>query len=227
MLVVERESLIHGGKEMQLSFDDHPSIVAVGFNKICTMGHNDHGSISALFEELDLAAFVKALVADGDNFVDQVTIELNDHRKREGKSSAHAGGVALHGLAQVGTKLGELLDKRDFVFGGGIVNPADEAQIIQTCERPLKAAAKGERPRDPHRASHRPRSGTLGSTNKSDEGGFATAVTAEYADFFSATHPQVNVVQDDPIATVNGVALINVRKLNHGIKKGLRASANQ
>jgi hypothetical protein len=26
---------------------------------------------------------------------------------------------------------------------------------------------------------------------------------------------------------VHGVALINVRKLNHGIKTGLRASANQ
>ena len=155
MFVVEGEAFVDVGEEVEFTFDHDTGVVAVGFDEVGVVGDDDHRAVAALFKEFDLAAFVKALVADGDDFVDEVTIELDDHGEGEGEAGAHAGGVAFDGLAQVVTELGELLDKRDFVLGGGVVNPADEAEVVEAGEGSLKAAGEGERPGNAHGAGDR------------------------------------------------------------------------
>ena len=146
MGVVEGEAFVDVGEEVEFSFDHDAGVVAVGLDEIRVVGDDDHRAVATLFKEFDLAAFVKALVADGDDFVDEVAIELDDHREGEGESGAHAGGVALHRLAQVGSELGELLDEGDLVFGGGVVDAADEAEVVEAGEGALESAAEGERP---------------------------------------------------------------------------------
>lgn len=163
VFVVEGEAFFDSGEEVEFAFDHDASVVAMGFDEIGVVRDDDHRAVAALFKKFELAALAEAIVADGYNFIDEVTIELNDHGEGKGEAGAHAGGVAFNGLAQVGTKLGELLNKRDFVFGGGVVNATDEAEVVETGEGTLESAAEGKRPGDEHGAGDGAGGGTLGA----------------------------------------------------------------
>jgi len=163
VFVVESEAFIDAGEEVEFAFDHDAGVVAVGFDEVGVVGDDDHRAVAALFEEFDLAAFVKALVADGDDFVDEVAVELDDHRESKGKTGAHARGVAFDGFSEVWAELGELLDEGDFVLGGRVVDATDEAEIVESSEGTLEAAGEGERPGDAHGAGDGAGGGTLGA----------------------------------------------------------------
>ena len=116
MGVVEGKAFFDVIEFVQASPQQNHGVVAVGFDEIRAVGDHDHGSVAAFFEELDLAALAKAIIADGDDLVHEVAIELDDHREGKGEAGGHAGGVAFYRLAQVAAQLGELTHEGDLVF---------------------------------------------------------------------------------------------------------------
>ena len=90
MFVVEGEAFFDGGEEVEFSSHHDAGIVAVGFDEVGVVGDHDHRAVAAFLEEFDLAALAESVVADGNDFVDEVAVEFDDHREGEGEAGAHA-----------------------------------------------------------------------------------------------------------------------------------------
>src|SRR5581483_9348979 len=70
----------------------------------------DQAAVGALFEHLLLRAALEALVAGGDDLVDQVAVEIDGEGQGEIEPGAHAGRIGAHRLGQEFTELGEIVD---------------------------------------------------------------------------------------------------------------------
>ncbi len=71
---------------------------------------HDECSLFTTLKQLLLAFFLETCIADGDEFIDQVAIELNSQRQAKGKPGAHTRRVVLYRLLQLRTKFGEIIN---------------------------------------------------------------------------------------------------------------------
>jgi len=114
--VIELKTLFDIGEGMEFPAVEDDSVVAVVADEVGLVRDDDHGAVAAFFEEFVLAAFLEAVVAYGDDFVDEIAIELDDHGEGEGQPGAHAGGIRLDRLVDVASEFREVLHIGNFVF---------------------------------------------------------------------------------------------------------------
>ena len=88
---------------------DNKSLIAKIPDKIGTMGRNEHGPLLTPLEHFLLALALKILIADQDDFVDQIAIKFDRQRQSECKPCPHAGRVGLDGHSELPTQFGEIL----------------------------------------------------------------------------------------------------------------------
>lgn len=174
------------------------------------VGDNNHSAIVAFFKKLVLAAFLEAVVAHGHHFVDEIAIELDDHGECKGKAGAHAGGVGLDGFVDIAAQLGKILHVGNLVADRGVVDAADEAEVVHAGERALKSAREGEWPRNAHTAMDLAAGGPLGAADNADQGGLTCPVAAEDADFLARANAEVDIVQHGAFTSVDGIPLGDV-----------------
>lgn len=187
----------------------------MAFDELGAMRDHDHRAILALLEKLFLAALLEAVIAYSDHFIDEKAIELDDHRQSKSQASAHAIGIGLDRLVEVTPQFGKILNKGNFVFDRGIINTANETEVVHAGEGALKAPSKCKRPRNIHRSSDRAVGGVLHATEQADERGFSTAVPAKNAELFARHHPKADIIQNSPLSPVNRVALGDIGNFNH------------
>src|SRR5688572_29339026 len=139
---------------------------------------------------------MKTRIADGDDFVDQETIELDDHRKGKGEPRAHSGGIGFHRFPQENAKLRKFLDEPGLVFGVDAVDPADEPQIVIARQGTLECSAKSQRPGHAHVAMDVTASREFGAADQAYEGGFSGTIAAKDADPLPLVHRQIQPTQN-------------------------------
>ena len=213
--VVEMEAFLDGGEGVEFAAIQDHGVVAMGADEVGLVGDDDHGSVVAFLKKLVLAAGLEAVVAHGDDFVDEVAIELDAHGEREGEAGAHAGGISLDRLVEVAAEFGKILHIGDLVADGGVVDAANEAEVVHAGERALKSSGEGEGPGDAHAAENFPAGGPLCAADDANECGFAGTVAAEDADFFAGADAEVDIVEHGALPAVHGVALGDVSQLDH------------
>ena len=131
--MVESVAVVNGLEMVQLAAEKDGGGVAVFFDVADAVRDNEHGAVATLFEKLVLAARPEAVVAHGHDFIDEVTVELDDHGQREGQSCPHAGGIGLHRPVEIGAEFREFLDSFDcfLAFGAGdALNGRELAGIV-------------------------------------------------------------------------------------------------
>src|ERR1051326_5115723 len=94
------------------------------------MRGEDQAAVGASNEELVIGALLKALVADSDDFVNQIAIEIDRQRDREIKPRPHAGGISLDRFRQIFAELCEILDAFVNQFEGPVIDPADHPIVV-------------------------------------------------------------------------------------------------
>src|SRR5882762_502385 len=134
------------------------------------MRDNDEGAVFALLEKFIHTLVVKATVSHRNNFVDKETIELDRHRKREGKTGTHPGRVVQDWLAKVDAKVRETLDKGHDFSVINAIGSADKSKVVKSRQILLKRSSKCERPRDRYAAADSSRSGKFGTADHPDQG---------------------------------------------------------
>src|SRR5260370_2873688 len=115
--------------------------------------HDQVGMPDARGEHL-LAATLKAGVADGGNFVDEIAIKLNGHGKPESQASSHSTRVGLHRCIEIVTKLGKVLHKVAHAVGVFTIDSSGEFDVVPPRHHRMKAATETERPRNADGPSH-------------------------------------------------------------------------
>jgi hypothetical protein len=213
--LVEAKTFLHAWEGVELSAIQNDGIVAVGADEVRLMRYNNHGPVTAFLKKLVLTPGLKSIITNGNNLVNQITVEFDAHGEGEGEAGAHAGGIGFDLFVKVSTEFGKVLDKRDLVFERSIINPADEAKVIQTGERALKTTSKCERPRYLHTTMHRATGGSLGTANDANQCGFAGAIPTKHANFLTWTDAEVDVVENRALSSMHSVALGDVAQLNH------------
>lgn len=200
---------------MQLSVDQHHSVVAVLADVGFAVRDDDHGFVATFAKQLQVAAFGKGAVAHGHDFVNQKTIEVDDHGHGKGQAGHHAVRVALHGLVKIAAQLGKVEHKVEFVAPLDAVNAAHQAQRVAPCERATKATDEGQRPGHAHATANVAAARLFCAANEPNESGFARAVAPQNAQFFAGAHGQVDVLQHGAHAFAHGVLLAHVVQRNH------------
>src|SRR5206468_2414381 len=87
--MIEVEGLVQAVLLVQLAGDQYRGSVAMCADVCRIVRYDNHCPITASFEQLPIALFVEPGVAHGDDLVDKKTIELDDHRNREGEARPH------------------------------------------------------------------------------------------------------------------------------------------
>jgi hypothetical protein len=213
------EAFANISKGSQLAFDDHRGVVTVIFDEARAMGDDDHGLVSALLEEFDLTPCREASVTNRHDLIDEIAVEVDDHGEGEGQSGAHPGRVKAHGLTEVFTQFGKVLDVVKFVFEGYSIDPTDEAEVVQAGQMSLKTTGKGQGPRDAHVAADEAFGRGLRSAEKPDQGGLPAAITAEHAKTLPAMHGKVHPVEHGVVAGLQRIALGDVVEEDQGVKR--------
>ena len=69
-------------------------------------------------------------VANREDLIDQIAVKLDRHRQGKREPRAHARGVGLHRLPEIGAELGELLNEGDGPIDIGAIDATDETQVV-------------------------------------------------------------------------------------------------
>ena len=215
MRPVEFEAIGNFRELMQATTQENADMCAMAFNKLGAVGDHDHGPVFPLLKQFDLTTLAKAIVAHGDHLIDEKAIELDDHRQGKGQAGSHTGRIRLHRLVQIAAQLGEILNEGNFVFDRGIIDAANEAQVVHAGKGALKAACEGQWPGNFHGPADRATGRVLHTTEQADERGFSASVPAEDAELFARHHPKADILQNRPLSPVNRVALGDIGNFNH------------
>ena len=108
--------------------------------------HDQRAGLPALLERR-LAALPERVVADGGDFVNEITVELDRQRHREGQPRAHARRIGFDRHVQIPPELGEGLDIIQGIGNVAAIDAGNEARIIRPGETALKRAAEIDMPR--------------------------------------------------------------------------------
>lgn len=215
--LVKFKSLVHSIKMMEFPSQKNRDLITMLFDISRAMGDNDHGTIRPLLEELHLTLGLEPVIPHRHDLVDQIAVELDDHRDGKGQAGLHARGIFPHGLSKVRTQLRKLLNEGDFVLEAPIVNPADEIEVIQSGELFLKRPSKGNGPRNSHSANDFSPIRTLSAADEPDQGRFPCSVTPQNPDFLSSPDIKMDMIQYHPLPSQHRIALHNILDPNHTI----------
>ncbi|GEM_PF-2616728 len=64
--------------------------IAMSYNLLMLMGHNNHGAIFALLEQLGIAFSVKSAITNRHDLINQKTIEIDCQRECKCKACPHS-----------------------------------------------------------------------------------------------------------------------------------------
>src|SRR5216684_1545735 len=94
------------------------------------VGREYQAAISALIEQFFVRSTLKAVVADRDDLIDQVAIEIDGKRQREIEPCPHPRRVSDDRFGQVFAQFGEIFNKIAHQLERLIINSADQADVV-------------------------------------------------------------------------------------------------
>jgi len=213
--VVEVVSLSEVFESVKHSLDQNTKVGAGIANLVLVVRDDDKGAVGSLDHQL-LAAFLgEATVSHGHDLVDQVAVELDGHGDGKGQSCLHPGGVSPDRLPEVSAQLGEVLDEGYLVLDRLAVDPANELEVIESCQLSLKGPAEGERPGEAHSTVDLTARWCFRSADESDEGGFARSIATQKPYLLPALDPEGDPVEDRALTSTNGILFCDFPKLDH------------
>ena len=121
-------------------------ILAVEFDDVSLVRDQDESSVLSLVEQLKMAPFMKANVANHHRLINQKTIEFDRHGQCESQTRQHAVRVMQYRFTKINAKLGEFFDERYQRLVIDAIYAAYELQIIESGQMGLEGATKCERP---------------------------------------------------------------------------------
>ena len=83
---------------------------AIGAHRFRRVRCQNKRPIVALYEQLLMRSLLKALIADREDFVHEVAVEIDGKRKGEVQPRPHTGRVRAHRFGQILAELGEVID---------------------------------------------------------------------------------------------------------------------
>src|SRR5205085_9727519 len=135
------------------------------------------------------ALLLKVSVADGERFVDDGKSGIDIHGDGKREAHVHARRMRFHGAVEERSELGELEDRRQFLFDfgwGGTEECGVECGVVATAELRMKAGAELEDRRDGALRLERPAARLRHVAQELEQRAFACAVLADDADGLAA-----------------------------------------
>ena len=217
-VLISVDGIVHAVAHRQAPLFQNGRMVAVGADQIRLVRHDHHRAVPALIEQFHIALDGEAVVAHRHGLVDQETVEFDGHGNGEGQARAHARGIALHRLPQVGAQLGKALHQLQGLVIVHPVHPRDQARVVLAGEAALEGIPKGQRPGHGHVLPHHPAVRPVRAAHDANHRGLARAVAAHDAPFLTRANGEVHMVQHlaHAAAVVDGVAFADVDELQHG-----------
>ena len=215
MAAVEGQALIDRIEVVHLPIHQDHGILAMLADEVWIMGDNHLSPVGPLLEELIVTLGVEPAVPYRRDLIDQITVELDNHRDCEGQTGPHPRRVLDNVFAQVDPQLRELLHEVHLILERHIIDPADQTHVIVTRQMIVKGITQRDRPRHLHVADDLARGGPLRSAQQTDQCRLAGTVTTKDPELLARFDQEIDPVQDRPLTPMDGVTLSDVLKLNH------------
>ena len=171
------------------------------------MCDHDESAVLALYEQLVVAALVKADIPGDHCLIDQEAIELNSHGQCERQARHHPVRVVQHRLAEVHTEFSKILDERHQRLVVDRVDAADELEVVQPREVGVKGTGESQGPGDAHLPMNATGRGALGTAQQPNQGRFAGAVAADDSQVLTPPQLEADILEYAP-ATLTGFVVL-------------------
>ena len=95
------------------------------------MTDKDHRRVCALNKQSIVALFMKALIANSNDLVNQEAVKVDSEGEGKSKPRTHPRGIILDGQVELLSKLGEIIHKIDYILDGAGYTRAQETECCQ------------------------------------------------------------------------------------------------